>query len=146
MAATDVIYFQFGPQLASGQLRRFLHRAKATTFPSAGSQSLLCWFGPLEDPPYEAPANSRTEPSFQRDLIRHALSDVEIPRVYANREFFDNFGKIVEDDANWATGSNAASMRSSKIAIGEGVRLQRRGVGKIDLRLLLQQPQKRGVG
>ena len=39
---------------------------------------------------------------FQRELIRHALSDVEIARVYANREFFDNFEKIVEDDAKWA--------------------------------------------
>jgi hypothetical protein len=27
---------------------------------------------------------------------------VEIARVYANREFFDNFEKIVEDDAKWA--------------------------------------------
>jgi hypothetical protein len=41
-------------------------------------------------------------PFFQRDLIRHALSDVEIARIYANREFFDNFEKIVEDDAKWA--------------------------------------------
>ena len=41
-------------------------------------------------------------PFFQRDLIRHALSDVEIARVYANREFFDNFERIVEDDARWA--------------------------------------------
>src|SRR6266852_7909088 len=41
-------------------------------------------------------------PFFQRDLVRHALSDVEIARVYANREFFDNFEKIVEDDAKWA--------------------------------------------
>jgi hypothetical protein len=39
---------------------------------------------------------------FQRDLIQHARSDVEIARVYANREFFDNFEKIVEDDAQWA--------------------------------------------
>ena len=39
---------------------------------------------------------------FQRDLIRHSLSDVEIARVYTNREFFDNFEKIVEDDARWA--------------------------------------------
>jgi hypothetical protein len=39
---------------------------------------------------------------FQRNLIQHARSDVEIARVYANREFFDNFGKIVEDDARWA--------------------------------------------
>src|SRR5215470_9867842 len=41
-------------------------------------------------------------PFFQRDLIRHALSDVEIARVYANREFFDNFEKSGEDDARWA--------------------------------------------
>src|ERR1700752_2394801 len=41
-------------------------------------------------------------PFFQRDLIQHARSDVEIARVYANREFFDNFEKIVEDDARWA--------------------------------------------
>jgi hypothetical protein len=41
-------------------------------------------------------------PFFKGDLIRHALSDVEIARVYANREFFDNFEKIVEDDAKWA--------------------------------------------
>lgn len=41
-------------------------------------------------------------PFFQRELIRHALSDVEIARVYANREFFDSFEKIVEDDARWA--------------------------------------------
>lgn len=43
-------------------------------------------------------------PFFQRDLPRHARSDVEIARVYANREFFDNFEKIVEDDAKWAYG------------------------------------------
>ena len=41
-------------------------------------------------------------PFFQRELIQHARSDVEIARVYANREFFDNFEKIVEDDAKWA--------------------------------------------
>ena len=41
-------------------------------------------------------------PFFQRDLIRHARSDVEIARVYANREFFDNFEVIVESDAKWA--------------------------------------------
>jgi hypothetical protein len=39
---------------------------------------------------------------FQRDLIQHARSDVEIARVYANREFFDNFEEIVENDAKWA--------------------------------------------
>jgi hypothetical protein len=41
-------------------------------------------------------------PFFQRDLIQHARSDVEIARVYANREFFDNFEAVVENDAKWA--------------------------------------------
>ena len=41
-------------------------------------------------------------PFFQRELIRHARSGVEIARVYVNREFFDNFEKVVEDDAKWA--------------------------------------------
>jgi hypothetical protein len=41
-------------------------------------------------------------PFFQRHLLCHARSDVEIARVYANREFFDNFERIVEDDAKWA--------------------------------------------
>jgi hypothetical protein len=43
-----------------------------------------------------------TVPFFQRDLIQHARSDVEIARVYTNREFFDNFEAIVENDAKWA--------------------------------------------
>ncbi len=43
-----------------------------------------------------------SDPFFQRDLIQHARSDVEIARVYANREFFDNFEVIVENDAKWA--------------------------------------------
>ena len=47
-------------------------------------------------------AKLESVPFFQRDLIRHARSDIEIARVYANREFFDNFEKIVEDDAKWA--------------------------------------------
>jgi len=51
-------------------------------------------------------------PFFQQDLIRHALSDVEIARVYANREFFDNFEKIVEDDAKWAYRFNGNSIKS----------------------------------
>jgi hypothetical protein len=42
-------------------------------------------------------------PFFKRDLIQHARSDVEIARVYANREFFGNFDEIVENDAKWAT-------------------------------------------
>jgi len=41
-------------------------------------------------------------PFSRRHLIRHALSDVEIALVYANPEFFDNYEKIVEDDARWA--------------------------------------------
>jgi hypothetical protein len=41
-------------------------------------------------------------PFLQRDLIQHARSDVEIARVYANREFFDTFEEIVENDAKWA--------------------------------------------
>jgi hypothetical protein len=39
---------------------------------------------------------------FQRDLIRYARADVETARVDANREFFDNFEVLVEDDASWA--------------------------------------------
>jgi hypothetical protein len=39
---------------------------------------------------------------FQSDLIRYARADVEIARVDANREFFDNFEVMVEDDASWA--------------------------------------------
>jgi hypothetical protein len=47
-------------------------------------------------------AKLESVPFFQCDLIQHARSDVEIARVYANREFFDNFEAIVEDDAKWA--------------------------------------------
>jgi hypothetical protein len=39
---------------------------------------------------------------FQRDLVRYARADVETARVDANREFFDNFESLVEDDASWA--------------------------------------------
>ena len=39
---------------------------------------------------------------FQPDLIRYARADVETARVDANREFFDNFETLVEDDASWA--------------------------------------------
>jgi hypothetical protein len=41
-------------------------------------------------------------PFFQQDLIQHARSGVEIARVYANREFFESFEVIVENDAKWA--------------------------------------------
>jgi hypothetical protein len=47
-------------------------------------------------------ARLESVPFFQRDLIQHARSDVEIARVYANREFFDSFEEIVENDAKWA--------------------------------------------
>src|SRR5260370_40781623 len=40
--------------------------------------------------------------SFQSDLVRRARADVETARVDADREFFDNFDAMVEDDASWA--------------------------------------------
>jgi hypothetical protein len=39
---------------------------------------------------------------FQNDMIRRARAEVETARVDANREFFDNFADVVEDDALWA--------------------------------------------
>jgi hypothetical protein len=39
---------------------------------------------------------------FHSDIVRYARADVESARVDANREFFDNFDEIVEDDAVWA--------------------------------------------
>jgi hypothetical protein len=39
---------------------------------------------------------------FNRELIRYATADVESARENANREFFDNFDDIVENDAVWA--------------------------------------------
>jgi hypothetical protein len=39
---------------------------------------------------------------YHSDIIRYARADVESARVDANREFFDNFDEIVEDDAAWA--------------------------------------------
>jgi hypothetical protein len=39
---------------------------------------------------------------FQREIIRYARAEVESARVDANREFFDNFEQIVEQDAGWA--------------------------------------------
>ena len=39
---------------------------------------------------------------FHSDTIRYARADVETARVDANREFFDNFDDIVENDAVWA--------------------------------------------
>ena len=39
---------------------------------------------------------------YHSDIIRYARADVENARVDANREFFDNFDEIVENDAVWA--------------------------------------------
>jgi hypothetical protein len=39
---------------------------------------------------------------FNCEIIRYARADVESARVDANREFFDNFDDIVENDAVWA--------------------------------------------
>lgn len=36
---------------------------------------------------------------FHSGIVRYARADVESARVDANREFFDNFDEIVEDDA-----------------------------------------------
>jgi hypothetical protein len=39
---------------------------------------------------------------FHCDIVRSARADVESARVEANRQFFDNFDEIVENDAVWA--------------------------------------------
>jgi hypothetical protein len=39
---------------------------------------------------------------FHTDIVRSARAGVESARVDANREFFDNFDEIVENDAVWA--------------------------------------------
>ena len=39
---------------------------------------------------------------FQRDHLRLVRAEVETTRVSVNREFFDNFKAIVENDARWA--------------------------------------------
>ena len=39
---------------------------------------------------------------FQNDMVRRARAEVETARVDANREFFDKFADVVEDDALWA--------------------------------------------
>ena len=39
---------------------------------------------------------------YHSEIIRYARADVESARVDANREFFDNFDDIVENDAVWA--------------------------------------------
>jgi len=47
-------------------------------------------------------ARMEKERLFQHDIIRYARAEVEGARVDANREFFDKFAEIVEDDASWA--------------------------------------------
>ena len=39
---------------------------------------------------------------FHSDIVRVSRADVESARVEVNRQFFDNFDEIVEDDALWA--------------------------------------------
>ena len=39
---------------------------------------------------------------YHSDIIRYARADAESARVNANRELFDNFDEIVENDAVWA--------------------------------------------
>lgn len=39
---------------------------------------------------------------YQADHVRYARAEVETARVDANREFFENFSAIVENDARWA--------------------------------------------
>jgi hypothetical protein len=41
-------------------------------------------------------------PLFHGEELRYARAEVESVRVQANREFFDNFGALVEKDAVWA--------------------------------------------
>jgi hypothetical protein len=40
--------------------------------------------------------------AFSTEQIRRVRAEVETARVDANREFFDNFDAMVEDDASWA--------------------------------------------
>jgi hypothetical protein len=131
MAATEVIHFPFTVQLDRGttfpadairdstasppgsppHLFDLLQaRPDVTALSSAAGglcmklqlfQQIVEINHPLEEPSAGV-AKLESIPFFQRDLIRHARSDVEIARVYANRKFFDNFEKIVEDDAKWA--------------------------------------------
>jgi hypothetical protein len=40
--------------------------------------------------------------AFSTEQIRRVRAEVETARVDANREFFDSFEELVEDDASWA--------------------------------------------
>jgi hypothetical protein len=39
---------------------------------------------------------------FHKEQLRYSRAEVESARADANREFFDKFGEIIEDDAKWA--------------------------------------------
>ncbi len=39
---------------------------------------------------------------FHSDIVRVSRADVESARVEVNRQFFNNFDEIIEDDALWA--------------------------------------------
>src|ERR1700728_906536 len=39
---------------------------------------------------------------FNKDQVRYARAEVEGARVDTDREFFDKFGEIVEEDDRWA--------------------------------------------
>jgi hypothetical protein len=39
---------------------------------------------------------------FDREQVRYSHAEIESTRVDVNRQFFDNFDQIVEDDARWA--------------------------------------------
>jgi hypothetical protein len=39
---------------------------------------------------------------FDKEQVRYTRAEVESARVEANREFFDQFEEIVEEDAEWA--------------------------------------------
>ena len=78
MAATEVIHFPFSAQS---------HRSQQILELNESFGHLIASLTKLESVRF-----------LPRDLVRR----VGIARVYANREFFDNFQECVEDDAKWA--------------------------------------------
>ena len=131
MAVAEVIRFPFSVQLDRGTTFP-ADAFRDPPLRDPGSPHILLYLfqarpderrshSQLEDSPHETPAfpaNNRTQPLIRRTNCRPSKtginpilstrshparrSDVEIARVYANREFFDNFENIVEDDAKWA--------------------------------------------
>src|SRR5579862_8499380 len=53
-------------------------------------------------------------PFFQREMIRHARSDVEIARVYANRGFSTTLRRSSRGTPNGPIGSSVISTKSSR--------------------------------